>query len=203
MATGTTQTLRLKFHGRIIDQLVIQMYQSPVAALSELIANAWDADTDNVWITLPCAPLTKISTIEIRDDGDGMTLKECEERYLNIGYCRRSTPTERSAGKQRPILGRKGIGKFAGFGIAQVIRVETVSRGTGEKTVFELNLASLRSDQYLVEGGVIDVLEYLAPDLARIVEHGTKIQLKELTLGRAINSNQFATSMARRFLLHQ
>ena len=36
--------LFLRFHGRIIDSLGIQMYQSPVAAVAELIANAWDAD---------------------------------------------------------------------------------------------------------------------------------------------------------------
>lgn len=36
--------LYLRFHGRILDSLGIQMYQSPVAAIAELVANAWDAD---------------------------------------------------------------------------------------------------------------------------------------------------------------
>ena len=38
------EKLYLRFHGRIIDSLGIQMYQSPVVAIAELIANAWDAD---------------------------------------------------------------------------------------------------------------------------------------------------------------
>ena len=45
--------LHLSFHGRIIDSLGIQMYQSPVAAVAELIANAWDADATKVDVTLP------------------------------------------------------------------------------------------------------------------------------------------------------
>ena len=47
------EKLFLQFHGRIIDSLGIQMYQSPVAAIAELIANAWDADSKNVSIELP------------------------------------------------------------------------------------------------------------------------------------------------------
>ncbi|MCY4226417.1 MAG: hypothetical protein OXF20_01735, partial [Gammaproteobacteria bacterium] len=46
-------TLYLRFHGRILDSLGIQMYQSPVAAIAELIANAWDADANSVNINLP------------------------------------------------------------------------------------------------------------------------------------------------------
>ena len=45
--------LFLTFHGRIIDSLGIQMYQSPVAAIAELVANAWDADAKQVKIELP------------------------------------------------------------------------------------------------------------------------------------------------------
>jgi hypothetical protein len=48
-----TRTLELRFHGRVIDHLGIQMYQSPVAAVAELIANAWDADADRVEVLLP------------------------------------------------------------------------------------------------------------------------------------------------------
>src|SRR5579884_2051994 len=129
------KTLRIKFHGRIIDHLGIQMYQSPTAAIAELIANSWDADAENVLISLP-DHMTDDAQITVVDDGNGMTFDECENRYLNVGYPRRgSAPVAQSSEKSRPILGRKGIGKFAGFGIAQVIRVETVSRENGEKTV--------------------------------------------------------------------
>ena len=45
--------LYLRFQGRILDALGIQMYQSPTAAIAELIANAWDADAEKVEVVLP------------------------------------------------------------------------------------------------------------------------------------------------------
>ena len=196
------RTLRLNFHGRIIDHLGIQMYQSPVAAIAELVSNAWDADASHVSISLP-ESLDTGAEIVLEDDGVGMTFDECQERYLNVGYCRRGDAAEETSAAGRPILGRKGIGKFAGFGIAQKISVATVSGDTGEKTVFELDLGSLRADEYIKEGGDIDVVEYLSPAEERKVEHGTVVTLKELTLKRRPSPDSFRASMARRFLLLQ
>src|SRR3989442_12884239 len=88
--------LHIKYHGRILDQLGLQTYQSPTACLSELIANCWDADADHVWITLPNM-LDALAAIIVKDDGDGMTFDHCELRYLNVGWGRRGkNPTERS-----------------------------------------------------------------------------------------------------------
>jgi hypothetical protein len=41
--------------------------------------------------------------------------------------------TAKSSKKTRPLLGRKGIGQFAGFGIAQRMVVETISAQTGNE----------------------------------------------------------------------
>ena len=195
--------LRLKFHGRVIDHLGIQMYQSPVAAIAELVANAWDADAENVWITLP-RQLDRNAEIVIKDDGIGMTFKECEDKYLNVGWNRRSdNPDEVSREKQRPILGRKGIGKFAGFGIAQVIHVETISKDSGEKTDFELNLQKLRGEQYVSSAGTEIDADYLEPNSTRKKTRATIVALRSLRLGRRPSPRQFGKSMARRFLLHQ
>lgn len=198
--------LRLSFHGRIIDHLGIQMYQSPVAAIAELIANAWDADAEEVSVALP-AELGPEAEIAIRDNGVGMTFEDCQERYLKVGYDRRQRDGGTSLEKKRPLLGRKGIGKFAGFGIAEVIRVETVSKVTGEKTVFELDLAKLRGESggdYVAPPADIEVIEYEGPDESRAREaHGTTIRLRRLTLAKRPAPDAFARSMARRFLLHQ
>ena len=107
------RVLRINYSGRIIDHLGLQMYQSPVAAVAELVANAWDADADNVKITLP-AKLAKAAELVVEDDGNGMSFAECQARFLNVGYARRGNKArELSKRKKRRILGRKGIGKFA------------------------------------------------------------------------------------------
>ncbi|MEO0509073.1 MAG: ATP-binding protein [Verrucomicrobiota bacterium] len=197
------KTLKIKFHGRILDHLGIQMYQSPVAAIAELISNAWDAEAESVKISIPNAD-NKINHILVEDDGIGMTLDDCEKRYLNIGYCRRGKDNSivKSPSKKRPILGRKGIGKFAGFGIARTIEVTTISKETGELTKFLLDLDQLRTGEYVAEGGTIDVIEHLEPDEERRSKHGTQLKLKDLVLKRQIRRD-FPKSMARRFILLQ
>ncbi len=199
-----SRVLRLNYSGRIIDHLGLQMYQSPVAAVAELVANAWDADADRVEISLPEA-LADTAEIVVKDDGNGMTFAECQNRFLNVGLARRGNDrTERSPLKGRRILGRKGIGKFAGFGIAEVVRVETVSRTSGERTVFEMDISKLRSDEYVnPEGTEIDLIEYEAPEDDRQQEHGTTIRLRRLVLSQRREPTSFARSMARRFLIHQ
>ncbi len=167
MAGSRKKKLRLSFHGRVIDHLGIQMYQSPVAAIAELVANTWDADAENVEIFLP-QRLADGAELVIKDDGVGMAFQECEKKYLNVGFSRRGdNPNECSVEKKRPVMGRKGIGKFAGFGIAEIIRVETTSKATGERTTFELDIKELRGEQYASTDRKDIAEEYLDPNEKR------------------------------------
>lgn len=180
------------------------MYQSPVAAIAELIANSWDADAETVEVFLP-DKLGSDAEIVIKDDGVGMTFNECQSRYLNVGLCRRLDDVdEHSTLRNRPILGRKGIGKFAGFGISEIIELETISRETGEKTSFSLNLSTIRGNEYIdTEGVDIDVISYEPPDSNRTDNHGTRVKLISLNLTRRPSHELFTKSMARRFVIHE
>ena len=196
--------LYLKFHGRVIEHLGIQMYQSAVNAIAELVANAWDADATSVEIVLPETVTRPDATFVIRDDGVGMTFEECQSFYLAVGRNRRGEETEGKTARGRSVLGRKGIGKFAGFGIASLMTVETVSLATGEHTVFRLDLNVLmENDKSSTNPKEIDVVAYAHPDDGNRAQHGTSITLSKPTIHRAPSGNQFRISMARRFLLHQ
>jgi len=196
--------LYLRFHGRILEHMGIQMYQRPVNALAELVANAWDADAEWVDISLP-SEISETAVIVVRDNGIGMKFDDCQSRYLEVGWNRRrADPEERTKEKRRRVLGRKGIGKFAGFGIADVIRVDTTSKENGERTVFELRLGELVGEEYVsTEGKLIKVVDYEPPDEARRQNHGCIVTLTNLKLGRLLPAETFAKSMARRFLLYQ
>jgi hypothetical protein len=203
--TATEAKLHIQFHGRVIEHLGIDMYQSAVAAIAELISNAWDADATVVEVSLP-DDVQPGSEIMISDDGEGMTLRQCQDRYLKVGYNRRTDRESEKTTGGRPVMGRKGIGKFAGFGIADLLDVETVSKETGEQTIFRLDVARLTGSG--AENGYADntpmeveVLSYLPPDEARRKDHGTRIQLQKLTLKQTPNADRFRLSMARRFLL--
>lgn len=195
--------LYLRFHGRIIDSLGIQMYQSPVAAIAELIANSWDAQAKNVEVKLP-AYLDGSPTIVVRDDGLGMTFEQCQNLYLNVGRNRRIDDETDRTPNGRPVLGRKGIGKFAGFGIAELLEVDTTSAQTGERTVFQLDLSDLRGNQYI--GTTPKEVPLILRDGGSLPSErssGTTVTLKKLTVSRAPNENSFRESMARRFLINQ
>ncbi len=179
------------------------MYQSPVAAIAELIANAWDADSKTVDVKLPDG-LDGSAIIEVRDDGAGMTFQQCQDFYLKVGRNRRVDQGGNKSAGGRPLLGRKGIGKFAGFGICELPEVDTISRETGEHATFQLDLAALRGEEYInTEKKEIRIIFQQDADQERKNKHGTKVTLRKLTLQRAPSQSKFSESMARRFLIHQ
>ena len=204
MLESEAKELFLNFHGRVLEHLGIQIYQSTVNALAELIANAWDADASEVRIDFP-PKLSSEAVIKIKDTGSGMTFPQCQNRFLNVGWPKRGkNPDAKSPKLSRPILGRKGIGKFAGFGIAEVIRVETISEENGEQTEFELDIHALMGEEYIgKDQKKINLLTYLPPDNERKAQHGTTITLMRLTTKRIPNQVEFLRSMARRFLVHK
>lgn len=193
--------LEMSFHGRVLEHLGIQMYQTPVNALAEFVANAWDADATKVHIFLP-NDLDSDAKIVIADNGNGMSHEECAARFLTVGYNRRGDdPDAKSKFLDRPVLGRKGIGKFAGFGIADEIRIDTIS-GT-ERKIFVLKLKELNSGLYSNAKPITIPVVSDAPEPdERIDGKGTVITLSQLRLKQRIRDD-FPRSMARRFLILQ
>ena len=97
-------------------------------------------------IVLPDTVTDPNATFVIRDNGIGMDFDECQDFYLAVGRNRRGDAAQEQTVGGRPVLGRKGIGKFAGFGIASHMTVETTSGTTGARTVFVLDLDELTAD---------------------------------------------------------
>ena len=197
------EPLKLKFLGSLIEQLGAQLYPSATATIAELISNAWDADARNVWVEIPLGQRWKPSDkIVVVDDGTGMSRADAASRYLRVGRKRRVELGKDKTQGDRPLHGRKGIGKLAAFGTAKILECYTVS-AYGESTSFRLDYDSIRaldpSSDYEVETAQ-DQSPLTAPDGSSI-DRGTRITLKELKSKRAINESQFLRSMSRRFAL--
>ena len=129
--------LKLEIRYAVLDNLGISLYQKPVDVISELVANAWDADANfiNIFIDVNSQSITA------SDDGVGMSYDECQGKYLQLGRDRRAElSSDVTEVKKRKVLGRKGIGKFAGFGVARKISINTKSAKTKEDTAFTLDL---------------------------------------------------------------
>ena len=100
-----------------LEHLGINLYSNIPAVLSEIVANAWDADAKRVTITIDKSS----ETITIEDDGIGMDRDGVIDRFLAVGFKRRDKMGGKTPGGRKP-MGRKGIGKLSIFSIAQNCR---------------------------------------------------------------------------------
>lgn len=131
-----------------LAELLGETYRSTEDAVKELIDNAYDADAEEVRITLPdmYAPEPKII---ISDNGSGMKEKEVRTEYLNVANSRISRKGNVSILKKRKVKGRKGIGKFSGLMVAEIMKLETCASGT--KTSLVINKSELAKENYDLE----------------------------------------------------
>jgi len=195
---------RMTVAGQLFKHLGLQMYSGAVPAISELISNAYDAMAKNVWITIPTGcPIQQIDEIVVKDDGHGMSFEECNSLYLSVGMNRRASGSEWTKAynglNPRKVQGRKGIGKLAGFGIAERIDIQTVK--SKQIAHFALDFTALtKSPSFADKQGYTP--EALADDSASTKdEPGTTVTLSQLKISRAIDEEQFKRGLARRLLV--
>ncbi len=113
----------------VLNHLGLNLYSNVPAVLSELIANAWDADASRVDVSVKEQGEDK--RIIIQDNGCGMNDADLRKKFLTVGYQRRSTGSgDQTPGKGRPVMGRKGIGKLSVLSIARKVYVYTKKEGT-------------------------------------------------------------------------
>ena len=83
-------------------------------------------------------------TIVIEDAGHGMSRSDLQEKFLIAGRRRRGRDnSECQSPKGRLLMGRKGLGKLAGFGVAQIVTVITRAEGETHATEIELDYRDL------------------------------------------------------------
>ncbi len=120
-----------------------------VVALTELVANAWDAGASIVRINIP-NELEQLITIE--DDGTGMTANEFRERWMTLSYNREQHqgrnvqfPPGIENSKKRTAFGRNGVGRHGMICFADEYTVVTY-KGSVE-CIF--NVTSTQKEQAL------------------------------------------------------
>lgn len=201
---GGMRQYRMTVAGQLFKHLGLQMYSGAVPAISELISNGYDAMAKNVWITIPTRrSIQQTDEIVVKDDGHGMSFDECNSLYLSVGMNRRSNGSEWTKAyngiKSRKVQGRKGIGKLAGFGIADRIDVRTVK---GEQVAhFALDFTALTKSPSFADAEGYSP-EPLSDDGASSKEKpGSIVTLSQLRISRAIDEEQFKRGIARRLLV--
>ncbi|MCH8956102.1 ATP-binding protein, partial [candidate division KSB1 bacterium] len=172
-----------KISPRILEHFGVSAYTSLKKCLAELCSNCYDADAEDVKIILPDS-FGANDFMEISDDGIGMSPEDIRDKYLFIGYNRREiNQNDNSPTKQRPVIGNKGIGKLAGFGVANTVKITSIKEG--KKSEFALNKEIFENFSTLSEYKIdIHISESSEPS-------GTTIKLANLSDQlKPIDSNQ-------------
>lgn len=107
----------------VLNHLGLNLYSNTPSVLSEAVANSYDADAKSVKIFI------SDDRIIIKDDGCGMTSDEINEKYLRVGYEKRKNGEGITPKFNRPVMGRKGIGKLSLFSIANKIELHSHKNG--------------------------------------------------------------------------
>ncbi|WP_346075568.1 BbrUII/HgiDII family restriction enzyme [Gordonia cholesterolivorans] len=178
----------------VLDSLGINLYSNAAAVLSELVANAYDADATRVDINWDQGDK---DAVIVRDDGCGMSVDEMNERFLTVGYRKRDPKNEGDTSPRwgRPFMGRKGIGKLSVFSIANVVTV--YSTKNGQTNAFSIDVDVLRETMEV--GG-----DYEPVDVTDIPDayatQGTVLELTSLRSKRMdLTINSLRKRLARRF----
>lgn len=113
------------------------LYSNPWAAISELAANGIDAGANKIYIHLNFSKNKKESSIEILDNGSGMSLSEMEN-YIKIGFNKRNLIPIKDRNNKGP-MGRKGIGKLSALYLSDHYIISTKSQ-EGDISHWEINV---------------------------------------------------------------
>jgi hypothetical protein len=175
----------------ILNHLGIKLYSNVPSVLSEVVANAWDADAEKVDIIIDKDKIT------IGDDGQGMTVDEANNKYLYIGYERRKQKGEDITPKhKRPVMGRKGIGKLSLFSIADTIKV--YSKKGKEKHGFIMSAKKIQKLLKRKENKEYNPEPILEKDI-NLNGHNTEIVITDLKKKNIHTAPALKKRIARRF----
>lgn len=216
-ATAATKTAAKgsPYHLRIsrltVDKLGVKLYDKASAVVAELIANGYDADAETVTVRLPLnlqlasqagGKLKDLGyAIDVEDDGHGMTPDEAIGFYLRVGADRRMRKGEdggRSRKKKRPVMGRKGIGKLAPFGICRRIEVWSAG-GPKTKSGYAITHFFMDFDKIVTDDDEAVPLEVGSEDRGWSKKSGTRIRLTSFLAKRVPDKETFLRQLAVRF----
>src|SRR5260370_34950603 len=170
------------------------MYSTLPPVVGEIVANSWDADAKWVKIAIPTGPMSAGSEIILTDNGNGMSDSDIRNAYVVVGRDRRKEEDKDTTPKfGRKVMGRKGIGKFSAFGIANEVEIETMNAGECSRLILNYDDLEKKAKNR----------EILLPalDPTGTVKKGTKVTLRSFKKfqNRSIELAVLLRGLASRF----
>ena len=198
-----------------IDKLGVKLYDKVADVLAEIVSNSYDADAERVRVSVPAG--TSLATrrggvvsdrglkITVEDDGHGMTPGEANAFYLKIGADRRADARRGGSAAVspkhgRPVMGRKGIGKLASFGICKRIEVWSAG-GDGANGGYAVSHFTMCYDDIIEDTDAEYYPEAGDQDGRTSQKPGTRITLSDFLPKRVPDMDTLTRQLARKFSL--
>lgn len=176
-----TQTGKQTFRprARLIRLLGAELISDEVMAITELVKNAYDADADTVTVRLNNLTSPKASTIEVVDDGVGMSLDTLLTSWLEPATSfKRPNGRKRRTARGRYPLGEKGVGRFAADKLGAHLELVSRAEAASEEVRVEVAWDAFGDGDYLDE--VETAWEVRSPVEFLDSRHGTILRIRAL-----------------------
>ena len=194
MSPLSPQSIRPR--ARILRTFGDELISSEDVAIIELVKNAYDADATHVLIRFVDSLKVGQGSIEIIDNGHGMSIETVSGTWMEPAtlFRKRSTKSERMG---RRVLGEKGIGRFASSRLADNLTLITRRAGDTQEihaifdwTQFDLEdkfldeiniLIEPRNPREICRGGTIEKLWERPQGLQESeLNHGTILRMEKI-----------------------
>lgn len=175
-----SNTLKIRPEARLIKSIGEDLIKDYYAAVIELVKNAYDADSEQVNITLSLENENiynepqEFLKFTIEDTGEGMSFETIKNAWMvpATSYkLNKKTSTE----KHRALQGRKGIGRYASAILGDFLRIETTDV-TGQTTIIELDWTEFEHSEE-DEVKYLDQINIDYENKQTNLPHGTKIEI--------------------------
>lgn len=216
-------SMKMRIDIGMLDALGVGMYETIGQSLVEFVANGHDANAGRVEITMPFeliaeerkkardlakaaghdlkegvyTPLPATVEISIKDDGHGMSAEEIQDKFLLLSRNRRHE-SKMSEGGERQVMGRKGLGKLAGFGAAEQVVISSTRKGSTYRTELVMDYSVIAAKKQ------VEAVDFKPEYIEGVPadEQGTTITLRRLKCDALKRSEPALRKTLRRNFAH-
>jgi signal transduction histidine kinase len=165
-------TLFFGVDARHIRQLGQELVGDRVTAVTELIKNSYDADATQVRLSFTGAVGDTRGTLEVVDDGSGMTLDDLRGGWMRVSTARKEDEAVSPRfGRRRS--GRKGIGRFATETLGRRLELRTTVSGDTARLVVIFDW----ENAYPAGEELSTIANRYTIETAPADEHGTRLRI--------------------------
>ena len=134
---------KIKVAGRAVTYWGSQSISSDTSAIFELIKNSRDADATKVEIIFENTGMIG-GTITIKDNGNGMSKKDVDEKWMIAGTNSKIVDTVSKGGRR--VWGEMGIGRFSCERLAQKTTMISLPKNSGNQIVMNFDWEKYNGD---------------------------------------------------------